>query len=255
MDQHHPRKRFGQNFLHDAFVLAHMVETISPRENDHVIEIGPGKGALTELLLPHCAHLTGVEIDRDLVKLLKEKFAHVQNLTLLEQDALTFQLPASFPSYRVVGNLPYNISTPLLFHLFAQIEHVQDFHFLLQKEVVERLAASPGNKTYGRLSVMTQYFCQVEPCFEVPPTAFYPMPSVYSAFVRLTPVKQPIPVKNFERFKHLVTSAFTKRRKTLTNALKSFVTPEALRTLDIDPMLRPENLTVEQFIAISHLDA
>lgn len=245
---HQPRKRFGQHFLEDSAVLDQIVHAIYPKENDEIVEIGPGEGVLTEQLLPYCRHLTGVEIDRDLVRYLQEKFKHEKKITIIEQDALQFTLENS--SLRIVGNLPYNISTPLLFHLFSQIKNIRDMHFLLQKEVVDRLCAAKCSADYGRLSVMTQYYCSAEKFFEVPPEAFNPPPQVYSAFIRLTPhsTKPDIPI---EKLKQVVTIAFNQRRKTISNSLKSVISKEELEKLNISPQQRAQELSVEDFIKIT----
>lgn len=249
---HHPRKRFGQHFLHDTSVLTNIVANIAPNNTEHLVEIGPGQGALTECLLPYVARLDAIEIDRDLVTRLEKQFIDNKNFFLHQHDALTFELKTlSDATCRVVGNLPYNISTPLLFHLFNQIDFIQDMHFLLQKEVVERLTAEVGSHHYSRLSVMAQYFCDNTDLFDVRPEAFTPPPKVQSAFVRLVPHQQPQTAKNFLQFSQVVQQAFNYRRKTLSNSLRSLIDPDKLEAIGIDPKLRPQVLSVADFIRIS----
>jgi 16S rRNA (adenine1518-N6/adenine1519-N6)-dimethyltransferase len=259
---HRPRKRFGQNFLHDAGVLRRMLTAIRPQQNDAMVEIGPGEGALTSLLLQQLQHLDVIEIDRDLAPELQARCeanaqgATLGSLTIHQADALQFDFSSLIPSdrkLRVVGNLPYNISTPLLFHIFESSNGIADCHFLLQKEVVERMAATPDSKTYGRLSVMTQWRCQVEPLFRVGPGAFRPAPKVDSMFVRLIPhTTLPWPVNNFSHFSTLVTAAFAQRRKTLRNALQSMATAEAIAAAEIDPGIRAESLSPADFVRLSN---
>lgn len=254
---HQARKRFGQNFLHDEAVIDRIISGINPRPGDTVVEIGPGLGALTEPLLQSLdGKLNVVELDRDLIPVLRTKFFNYPDFKIFEADALKFDFDAlgneSNP-IRVVGNLPYNISTPLIFHLLSNITHLKDMHFMLQKEVVQRMAAVPGESNYGRLGIMTQYYCRVQPLFIVPPEAFDPAPKVESAIVRLVPHKTlPFPVNDLERLQTIVRTAFTKRRKTLRNALAGVIDFEALDELGIDPKLRPENLTPEQFSQLSN---
>lgn len=254
---HQARKRFGQNFLHDQAVISRIVSSINPRPDDRMVEIGPGLGALTEqLLLSTDGKLQVVELDRDLVPVLRTKFFNYPDLIIHEADALKFdfdQLADDQHLLRVVGNLPYNISTPLIFHLLANITHLKDMHFMLQKEVVERMAAQPGESAYGRLGIMTQYYCRVQPLFMVGPHAFQPAPKVESAIVRLVPHSTlPYPVDSLDRLQTIVRTAFTKRRKTLRNALSGVVLPGALEELNIDSGLRPENLSLEQFCQLSN---
>ncbi len=257
---HQARKRFGQNFLSDEAVIDRIVSGINPRPGDRMVEIGPGLGALTEPLLESLdGKLNVVELDRDLVPVLRTKFFNYPDFAIHEADALKFdfnQLCDAEHPLRVVGNLPYNISTPLIFHLLDNIEHLQDMHFMLQKEVVERMAAMPGDSHYGRLGIMTQYYCRVQPLFIVGPEAFQPAPKVESAIVRLVPHKVlPYPVESINRLQTIVKTAFTKRRKTLRNALAGVVDEEALEALEIDPGLRPENLSVKQYCALSNWKA
>jgi len=254
---HQARKRFGQNFLHDAAVISRIVSSINPSPDDRMVEIGPGLGALTEqLLLSTEGNLQVVELDRDLIPVLRTKFFNYPELIIHQADALKFdfdQLADDQHLLRVVGNLPYNISTPLIFHLLANITHLKDMHFMLQKEVVERMAAQPGESAYGRLGIMTQYYCRVQPLFMVSPQAFRPVPKVESAIVRLVPHRRlPYQVESVERLQNIVRTAFTKRRKTLRNALSGVIAPDALEALNIDAGLRPENLSLEQFCQLSN---
>ncbi|KZX76797.1 16S rRNA (adenine(1518)-N(6)/adenine(1519)-N(6))-dimethyltransferase [Oleiphilus sp. HI0009] len=254
---HQARKRFGQNFLSDDAIIARIVSGINPRPGDRMVEIGPGLGALTEHLLDGLdGNLQVVELDRDLIPVLRTKFFNYPDFNINEADALKFDFNALADEehpLRVVGNLPYNISTPLIFHLLDNIKHLKDMHFMLQKEVVERMAAVPGHSLYGRLGIMTQYYCRVQPLFIVGPDAFEPAPKVDSAIVRLTPHKElPHPVESLERLQTIVKTAFTKRRKTLRNALSGVIELEALEELDIDAGLRPENLSLAQYAALTN---
>lgn len=254
---HQARKRFGQNFLEDEGTIDQIVSSINPRPGDRMVEIGPGLGALTEHLLHELeGHLDVVELDRDLVPVLRTKFFNQPGFRIHEADALKFDFNALCDAenpLRVVGNLPYNISTPLIFHLLENIHYLKDMHFMLQKEVVERMAAQPGDSNYGRLGIMCQYYCRVQPLFVVGPEAFSPQPKVDSAIIRLTPHQTlPFPVKSVERLQNIVKQAFTKRRKTLRNALAGVVPPEALDDLDIDTGLRPENLSLEDYTRLAN---
>ena len=252
---HRARKRFGQNFLHDPGVIGRIVHAIGPSAEDHLVEIGPGQGAITELLLPLVKRLDAVELDRDLVRLLEDRYAGQEHFHLHSADALKFdfcQLAGKDEKLRVVGNLPYNISTPLLFHLLENSHCVQDMHFMLQKEVVERMVAGPGSRIYGRLSVMLQIRCQVRMLFPIGPGAFQPPPKVDSAFVRLTPYEKPLhEVTDMALFSQLVTQAFSQRRKTLRNTLKGLVSEKTMEDCGIDPSTRAERLGLEQFACLS----
>lgn len=256
IDGHYAKKRFGQNFLQDQTIIHRIVHSIQPKTTDKLVEIGPGLGALTIPVLHSAGHLEVVELDQDVIPVLQKKAAPVGSLTIHQQDALKFdfsQCATAEQPIRVIGNLPYNISTPLLFHLFNYGAQIQDMHFMLQKEVVQRLAAPAGEKAYGRLSVMAQYFCQVEYLFTVPPEAFHPMPKVDSAIVRLTPYKTlPHPVNDFALLENLVAQAFGQRRKTLRNCWKKTVPIDCLQQLDIDPTRRPETLQVAEFVAVAN---
>lgn len=251
---HRPRKRFGQHFLHDDNVLYHMLKEIQLRPKDSVLEIGPGQGALTRYLLKEVSHLTAIEIDRDLAQLLRQRYP--EQISLVEADALTVDYSRFGPSLRVVGNLPYNISTPLLFHLLTYKDKIDDMHFMLQKEVVERLASTSGKKSYGRLSVMMQYYFEVEYLFTVPPEAFDPPPKVESAIVRLTPYRQcPYPHVEKEILENLVAHAFSMRRKTLANNLKPLIAADQLAAIGIDPKMRPEQIDVATYARLAeHLE-
>ena len=254
---HKPRKRFGQNFLKDMSVVQQIVAGINPTHHDHIVEIGPGMGVLTQALLPEVGYLDAVELDRDLVAKLKTFSLPLGNFAIHSADALTFDFCAlcrNEQPIRLVGNLPYNISTPLLFHLFTQVHCIVDMHFMLQKEVVNRMVAHPGNKAYGRLSVMVQYHCEVEKLFDVPPQAFSPPPKVDSSIVRLIPHKSAIiSINNYEDFEKIVNTCFAQRRKTLHNNLKSILTDEQLQSVNIDPTRRAETLSIEEFAALSNL--
>ena len=252
---HRPRKRFGQNFLVDRFIIANIIAAIAPQPGERMVEIGPGQGALTALLLDRLDHLDVVEVDRDLCAELVTRFP-ADKLTIHQGDALEFDFGSLPGPLRVVGNLPYNISTPILFHLGSYATHCLDLHFMLQEEVVERMAAAPSSAAYGRLSVMLQYRFKVERLFGVPPEAFKPAPKVHSAVVRLQPLSDAERgarglAKDEARFAAVVTAAFTQRRKTLRNALSSAVSPETLGQLGIDAGLRPENLSVKDYAVIA----
>ncbi len=253
--KHQPRKRFGQNFLHDPGVIRGIVAAIHPKAGEHVAEIGPGLGALTAPLLEALGELDVVELDRDLIPHLQQQFTVAGQLRIHNTDALRFDfcsLVAQGEALRVVGNLPYNISTPLIFHLLGQSRCIRDMHFMLQQEVVDRLAAVPGTGDYGRLSVMVQYQCQVERLFSVPPGAFNPPPKVTSAIVRLTPYREkPVTVKDEACLSRLVAQAFSQRRKTLRNNLKPLLDSVTIEALGIDPGRRPETLSLTEFAALA----
>lgn len=253
---HQARKRFGQNFLHDPGVIERIIRAINPKPDDALVEIGPGLGALTEEMLAINPDLQVVELDRDLIPVLRTKFFNYPNLRIHQADALKFdfgELVDDRP-LRIIGNLPYNISTPLIFHLLGHSGVVQDMHFMLQKEVVQRLAAVPGDNNYGRLGIMAQYFCRVQPLFEVGPGAFRPAPRVDSAIVRLVPHKTlPYPVKDYKLLQAVVRTAFSARRKTLRKALAGMVTVDQLNSIGINDGLRPENLGLAEYVAIADL--
>lgn len=251
-----PRKRFGQHFLHDAYVIQSIVDVIAPEENDHLVEIGPGLGALTQPVLALVKHLEVIELDRDVIPQLQKLSAAKNKLTVYQADALKFdfsRLTKNLAELRLIGNLPYNISTPLLFHLIEFAPLIKDMHFMLQKEVVARMAAVPGDDAYGRLSVMIQYYCQADFLFTVPPEAFTPPPKVDSAIVRLQPYRQlPFKAHNQTRFADIVREAFNHRRKVLRNSLSAFVNKEDWPTLAIDPNARAETLSVEDYVRIAN---
>jgi 16S rRNA (adenine1518-N6/adenine1519-N6)-dimethyltransferase len=246
---HTPRKRFGQHFLDSPGVIAKIIDAIDPRPGDVVAEIGPGLGALTAPLLARLPHLHVVEIDRDIVARLRAAYP-AERLEIHEGDVLEFDLAALPAPLRLVGNLPYNISTPILFRVAAQAARLRDAHFMLQREVVERMVARPSTAAYGRLSVMLQVRFAMARLFDVPPGAFRPPPKVESAVVRLTP-RADAPAHDPAALSRVVTAAFTKRRKTLRNALAGAVADDALAALGLDPKLRPENLSVDDYVALS----
>ena len=255
--KHIAKKRFGQNFLTDQGVIYSLLEAISPKSDDLLVEIGPGLGALTQPLLKKLNHLHVVEIDRDIIAWM-ESFYPKDKLTIHNADALKFNfadLATLSPDnkIRVTGNLPYNISTPILFHLLENVGSIIDMHFMLQKEVVERMVAAPSTSEYGRLSVMLQYRLKMEYLITVPPEAFDPAPKVESAFVRCVPHKVlPYPAKNEGLFAKIVTAAFGQRRKTLRNTLKEYLDDAGFTAVGIDSGLRAENLSVEQFVSIAN---
>ena len=254
---HFARKRFGQNFLHDQGIIHRIVLAIAPKPGQHIVEIGPGLGALTKEVLPLVGEMDAVELDRDLIKKLELMTESLGKLHIHSADALKFDftsLVKDGEQLRVFGNLPYNISTPLIFHLCAHSELIKEMHFMLQKEVVDRMTAEPGSKRYGRLSVMVQYFCQVRCLFYVPASSFTPAPKVESAIVRLQPHRQkPHLAKDEKVLSKLVTTAFNHRRKTLRNAVKEMVTEEQLVASGVNPEARPETISLEQFVGIANL--
>ncbi len=248
---HIPRKRFGQNFLVDAQIVADIVYAVHPVKDDLLVEIGPGLGALTRPLLQSLNHLHVVEIDRDIVERLHREFSE-ERLTIHSADALEFNFSVLGNNLRVMGNLPYNISTPILFHLSQFADSIRDMHFMLQKEVVARMVAQPSTADYGRLSVMLQCRFEMEQLFIVPPECFRPAPKVESAVVRMIPRRQPLIEENKENlFARIVSAAFSQRRKTLRNTLHGYLEPQDYTALEIDPGKRAENLSVAQFIAIA----
>jgi 16S rRNA (adenine1518-N6/adenine1519-N6)-dimethyltransferase len=253
---HRPRKRFGQNFLHDPGIVRRIVSVIDPRPGEHLVEIGPGRGAITKGLLQAAGRLDAVELDRDLIEPLARACAHLGELTIYNNDALKFELcnlARPGERMRLVGNLPYNVSTPLLFRFLAQSDCIRDMHFMLQREVVERIAAAPGSKVYGRLSVMIQAYCRADPLFRIGPGAFTPAPKIESAFLRLTPLRPlPVPVLDPPILSRLVAAAFAQRRKTLRNSLKGLVDSELLRAQGVDPGQRAEELSVETFTHLAN---
>lgn len=255
-NEHQARKRFGQNFLINDGIIRDIVRAIAPKATDNLLEIGPGQGALTAPLLSACPSLQVVELDRDLIPRLQARFAQYPELRIHAADALKFdfaQVADEQRPLRVVGNLPYNISTPLIFHLLSYGQRIRDMHFMLQKEVVERMAAAPGGKDYGRLSIMCQYYCRVEHLFNVGPHCFNPAPKVDSAIVRLTPHKAlPWPAADAALLDRLVKTAFQQRRKTLRNALRPWLEDDSLLIqTGIDPQRRAETLSVAEYVSLA----
>lgn len=255
--RHIPKKRFGQNFLHDKHIIQGIVDAIAPIEGQHLVEIGPGQGALTRPVLKKIKKLDVVELDRDLIPELKTLCEYDGELIVHQCDALEFdfgKLVTDKNLLRVIGNLPYNISTPLIFHLLEYAPQIIDMHFMLQKEVVDRLAGRSGTSDFGRLSVMVQYHCEVTSLFDVPPEAFTPAPKVNSSIVRLVPYKTlPFVANNYSHFASLVKQAFSQRRKTLRNCLKQIMTSGDWERVRIDPILRAEQLTVEDYVRMSNI--
>ncbi len=261
---HSPRKRFGQNFLQDTSIIDRITAAVQPQPNQRLVEIGPGLGALTESLISSGCSLDVIELDRDLVPGLLASFSLKPGFRLHSADALTFDFNSLLENsnaspgkgnqqLRVVGNLPYNIATPLIFKLLEDSSIIQDMHFMLQLEVAQRLAASPGSKNWGRLGIMAQYHCQVEHLFDVPPHAFRPPPKVQSAIVRLTPwPESPWPPCSEPLLRTLVKAAFAQRRKTLRNNLKEIIDSSRLEELGVDPGARAETLELTQFIEIAN---
>jgi 16S rRNA (adenine1518-N6/adenine1519-N6)-dimethyltransferase len=252
--KHIPRKRFGQNFLTDHRVLDEIIQAIAPQADDVMVEIGPGQGAMTSLLLECVNELHVVELDRDLVRILEKKFQH-RPLKIHSGDALKFDFSSLAPEgkkLRVVGNLPYNISTPILFHLASYVGTISDQYFMLQKEVVQRMVAAPGGKEYGRLSVMLQWRYQMDLLFIVPPTAFDPPPKVESAIVRMRPLAQPLECDQ-HRLEQVVTKAFSQRRKVIRNCVAGMFTENDLINAGIDPQTRPETVSLDQYVALARM--
>lgn len=249
---HRPRKRFGQNFLKNRHIISDILNAAHLHQDDKVVEIGPGLGALTQPLLKQLNHLTAIEIDTDLQSHLATLPTATEKLDIVPADALTVDYSQWGKELRILGNLPYNISTPLLLHLLDYAQWIEDMHFMLQKEVVMRLAAQPGTKAYGRLSVMVQYHCDVEHLFDVPPEAFHPQPKVDSAIVRLTPYRSsPYPIVDTNRLERLVAQAFSMRRKTLANNLKPVFSATQITELGLDPLSRPEQIAVIDYVRLA----
>ncbi len=253
---HRARKRFGQNFLTDPYIIDSIVSAINPLPGENLVEIGPGLGALTEPVAREVDELKVLELDRDLVERLRQHPTLADKLKVFEGDALKFDfsvLASPEKPLRIFGNLPYNISTPLMFHLFSFSGAVKDMHFMLQKEVVNRLAAGPNCKAYGRLTVMAQYYCKVLPVLEVPPGSFTPAPKVDSAVVRLIPHKElPHPATSLKWLERVCREGFNQRRKTVRNCFKALLDSHTLESLGIDPSVRPESLTLAQFVKLAN---
>jgi len=253
---HTARKRFGQNFLHDDYIIDSIVAAIAPQFEDNIVEIGPGLGALTEPVADKVKCLNVVELDRDLADRLAKHPTLSKKLNITQADAMQFdfgQLASEDNQLRVFGNLPYNISTPLMFHLFEFANKIKDMHFMLQKEVVNRLCAGPNCKAYGRLTVMAQYYCKVIPVLEVPPTAFKPAPKVDSAVVRLEPYDTPpYLAKSMKKLTQVCSMAFNQRRKTIRNGLRDILNVDQLQEIGIDTTKRAENITIEEYVNIAN---
>ena len=260
--EHRPRKRFGQNFLHDPGTIRRILAAVAPRPDQHLVEIGPGQGAITEGLLRAAGSLDVVELDRDLVGPLQQRLGGLGELRIHNADALKFDLCALRPTQdlsgdkaglRIVGNLPYNISTPLLFRFLDQARCIDDLHLMLQKEVVDRICAGPGSKTYGRLSVMVQAWCSAERLLVIGPGAFNPPPKVDSAVIRLIPHRPPrCPVADAPLHARLVAAAFAQRRKTLRNSLKGLAEPSLLIACGIEPTARAETVSVCDYARLAN---
>ncbi len=253
LEGHKARKRFGQNFLHDEHWIRRIAQAVDARPGQSIIEIGPGQAALTRELIAGAGSIRAVEIDRDLAAWLRTQFPNGE-LTLVQADALTLdwtELAAGSP-IRVVGNLPYNISSPLLFHLMQAADVITDQHFMLQREVVDRMVAQPGSKTYGRLSVMLQWRYRMTKLFDVPPGAFTPAPKVVSSVVRMTPKKsEDVLAVDFPLFSSIVANAFGQRRKTLRNALSLLLTQEDIESTGVNPGARAETLSLVEFVSLA----
>lgn len=249
------RKRFGQNFLQDKNIIERIVRTIDPKPGEHLIEIGPGHGAITDRLLQSGCDLDVIEIDRDLAFSLRVKHP---DLNIIESDVLKLDL-STLPKgkkIRVVGNLPYNISTPLLFRLFEHLDDIEDMHFMLQLEVVNRLTAAHSTSDYGRLSIMSQIYCDAQNIFTVPPESFTPQPKVMSAIVKLTPHPHAAAGVNMVQLQTMLTNAFSMRRKTIRNALRGFISEQGLEEIGLNPKLRPENLDLKDYLKVlAHFEA
>ncbi len=256
MAAHRPRKRFGQHFLRDRQVIDRIVAAINPRPGQHIVEIGPGEGVLTRPILERAGQLDVVELDRDLAAILAERLGNPQGLNIHQADALKFDFSALAGAVpiRIIGNLPYNISTPLIFHLLAQADAISDMLFMLQKEVVDRLVAAPGTSAYGRLSVMASLYCEMDWLFDVPPQAFKPPPKVDSAIIRMMPK----PLTEGDRallpaLEQIVRTSFGQRRKTLRKSLKSLIDDQTFEAAGVDPAARPETLSLNQFKTLARI--
>ncbi|MEI7758384.1 MAG: 16S rRNA (adenine(1518)-N(6)/adenine(1519)-N(6))-dimethyltransferase RsmA [Bacteroidota bacterium] len=250
--KHVAKKKFGQNFLKDSSIIHAIIQSIQPLQNDLLVEIGPGLGALTKPLLEKTKHLFAIELDRDIVNWMQNQYSK-NNITIFNEDVLNFNFHQFDKKIRIVGNLPYNISTPILFKCIEDIKIITDLHFMLQKEVVDRMIAAPSSSEYGRLSVMLQYYFAMEHLVHVPKESFDPEPKVESSFVRLIPYDNyPFVANNIDQFGKIVKEAFSQRRKTIRNTLKNFMNANDFENIDINPQLRAENLSVSDFVKISN---
>jgi len=250
--KHVAKKKFGQNFLKDSSIIHAIIQSIQPLQNDLLVEIGPGLGALTKPLLEKTKHLFAIELDRDIVNWMQNQYSK-NNITIFNEDVLNFNFHQFDKKIRIVGNLPYNISTPILFKCIEDIKIITDLHFMLQKEVVDRMIAVPSSSEYGRLSVMLQYYFAMEHLVHVPKESFDPEPKVESSFVRLIPYDNyPFVANNIDQFGKIVKEAFSQRRKTIRNTLKNFMDVNDFENIDINPQLRAENLSVSDFVKISN---
>ena len=247
------KKRYGQHFLHDKNIIKKIIMSIGPRKNDYFLEIGPGEGALTDALLKKTEHVTLIEKDKDLIPSLKSKYCKFRKVKLLNSDILKVNLEDHvFTDTRLIGNLPYNISTEILFRLLPISSRIKDMHFMLQKEVVDRMVAEPGSKTFGRLSIMIQVYFDVLKLFDISPDVFVPKPKIQSSYIRLTPKASQFESNLCENnFKKIVTKAFTARRKMIKTSLKDYLDIEILKTLSINPNARPEVLSVNDFLKMA----
>ena len=251
---HRARKRFGQNFLVDSNIIQSLITAIAPQSTDNILEIGPGLGALTKPLINKVEHLEVIELDRDLIKKLELLNQQSNKLTIHAADALEFDFSHTNHPRRIVGNLPYNISTPLIFHLLKHISSIVDMHFMLQKEVVDRMCAHSGDRNFSRLSVMVQIKCDAQKLLHVPAESFSPAPKVESAFICLTPLKQPRVSEQLEpHFAHIVQACFSQPRKTVNNNLKKIFSQNEIMDIGIDPGIRPQQLTLENLISLARL--
>ncbi len=250
--KHVAKKKFGQNFLKDSSIIHAIIQSIQPLQDDLLVEIGPGLGALTKPLLEKTKHLFAIELDRDIVNWMQNQYSK-NNITIFNEDVLNFNFHQFDKKIRIVGNLPYNISTPILFKCIEDIKTIADLHFMLQKEVVDRMIAAPSSSEYGRLSVMLQYYFAMEHLVHVPKESFDPEPKVESSFVRLIPYDNyPFVANNIDQFGKIVKEAFSQRRKTIRNTLKNFMNANDFENIDINPQLRAENLSVSDFVKISN---
>ena len=250
--KHVAKKKFGQNFLKDSSIIHAIIQSIQPLQDDLLVEIGPGLGALTKPLLEKTKHLFAIELDRDIVNWMQNQYLK-NNITIFNEDVLNFNFHQFDKKIRIVGNLPYNISTPILFKCIEDIKIITDLHFMLQKEVVDRMIAVPSSSEYGRLSVMLQYYFAMEHLVHVPKESFDPEPKVESSFVRLIPYDNyPFVANNIDQFGKIVKEAFSQRRKTIRNTLKNFMNANDFENIYINPQLRAENLSVSDFVKISN---